>query len=804
MFTFIQDLQYGLRTLVKRPAFTLVAVMTLALGIGANTTVYTFLNAVLFEPIPFKDNGRTVFIWSANAQQHEARGLVSVPDFVEWRNGNQVFDEMGAFGTDTLTLTGGGEPERVQATFVTASFFPMLQTSAKLGRTFLPSEELPSGDRSTVLSYGFWQRRFGGDPNVIGKTLMLDSAAYTIVGVMPQSVWFPRADTSLWLPLRTDSGASRSSRFLMTFGFLKNGTTLQQARSNIEAIAATLSEKYPNSNAGWTANVVSLNDALLRDTDRAVMRLLIATVMFVLLIACANISNLLLSRAVGRQKEIAVRTALGATRLRLIRQLLTESFALSILGGVFGLVLAIWGADALIAAIPHRAPAPDTLINGFIFVVTLLVSLVAAMVFGIAPAFEVSKTDVNSTLKEGGRSGSGSMRGRRFRSALIVAEVSLALVLLIGGGLVIRQSIHIQNIDPGFPKRGLLSVEVELPQDRYRTNAEITSFYDRTLAGLSALPGARSSALTTRVPITSDGETVRFVAGDLDGAPVQERPLGARMVVSSAFFQTLGIPIVKGRAFSAADSELSAPVAVVNETLATRYFAARDAIGQSVAISNENGELSRMTIVGISKDLMPANLALGKRPQIYVNSSQFPQRRAVMILRTEGESAELAAAARRAVWNIDPNLPIDKVADVEQLINEDFRGGIALSYVFAVFGAVALTLATVGIYGVIAYSAAQRTQEIGIRLALGATRRDVLRMVVGHGMKLVAAGVTLGLIGGFAITRILSGVLIGVSATDPLTFLTATAILTAVGFAATYLPARRATRIDPMTALRYE
>ena len=804
MFTFIQDLQYGLRTLIKRPAFTLVAVMTLALGIGANTTVYTFLNAVLFEPIPFKDSDRTVFIWSANAQQHETRGLVSVPDFAEWRDGNQVFDEMAAFGTDTLTLTGGGEPERVQATLVTASFFPMLQTSAKLGRTFLPSEELPSGDRSTVLSYGFWQRRFGGDPNVIGKTLMLDSVPYTIVGVMPQSVWFPRADSSLWLPLRMDSATSRSSRFLMTFGNLKNGGTLQQARANIEAIAATLSDKYPSSNAGWTANVVSLNDALLKDTDRAVMRLLIVTVMFVLLIACANISNLLLSRAVGRQKEIAVRTALGATRVRLIRQLLTESFALSILGGVFGLVLAIWGADALIAAIPHRAPPPDTLINGFIFGVTLLVSLAAAMVFGIAPAFEVSKTDVNSALKESGRSGSGSKRGRRFRNALIVAEVSLALVLLIGGGLVIRQSIHIQNIDPGFPKSGLLSVEVDLPQDRYRTNAEMISFYDRALASLSTLPGARSSALTTRVPITSDGETIRFVAGDLDGAPVQERPLGARLVVSSEFFQTLGIPIVKGRSFSAADSGLSAPVAIVNETLAAQYFATREAIGQSVAISNENGELSRMTIVGISKDLMPANLAQGKRPQIYVNSSQSPQRRAVMILRTDGESTALAAAARRAVWSVDPNLPIDKVADVEQLINEDFRGGIALSYVFAVFGAVALTLATVGIYGVIAYSAAQRTQEIGIRLALGATRRDVLRMVIGHGMKLVAAGVTLGLIGGFAITRILSGVLIGVSATDPLTFLTATAILTAVGFAATYLPARRATRIDPMSALRYE
>src|SRR5215510_7965487 len=308
MFTFIQDLQYGLRTLVKRPAFTMVAVMTLALGIGANTTVYTFLNAVLFEPIPFKDTDRTVFVWSANAQQNEMRGLVSVPDFVEWRNGNQVFDEMGAFGTDTLTLTGNGDPERVQATLVTASFFPMLHASAQLGRTFLPSEELPSGDRSTVLSYGFWQRRFGGDPSVIGKTLTLDSIAYTIVGVMPQSVWFPRADSSLWLPLRMDSATSRSSRFLMTFGNLKNGTTLQQARSNLEAIAATSSDKYPNSNAGWTANVVSLNDALLKDTDRAVMRLLIATVMFVLLIACANTSNLLLSRAVGRQKEIAVRT----------------------------------------------------------------------------------------------------------------------------------------------------------------------------------------------------------------------------------------------------------------------------------------------------------------------------------------------------------------------------------------------------------------------------------------------------------------------------------------------------------------
>ena len=789
---------------MKRPAFTAVAVLTLALGIGANSTVYTFLNAVLYEPIPFKDYNNTVFLYSANAQLHTTRDLVSVPDFADWRSRSRSFDQLSAVGSDTFTLTGDGPPERLQASYVTATFFPFLQSNAELGRTFLPSEEQSTNSRSAVLSHAFWQRRYGSDPKVIGRTVTLNSIPYTIVGVMPRQVWFPRPETALWLPLAPDGNWSRSSRFLMVFGNLKSGVSIDQARSEMDALSTALSGQFPDSNTSWATNVISLDQALLKDADRAVMRLLITTVMFVLLIACANISNLLLSRGVGRQREIAIRTALGATRLRVIRQLLTESVVLSIAGGLVGLMIAIWGADALMNVIPHRAPPPDTLVNGFIFGITMLLSVASAVLFGLVPAFEVSKSDVNSTLKEGSRGGSGAVRSSRFRSLLVVTEVTLTLILLIGGGLVIRQAAHLLSIDPGFPTKGLLSLEVDLPEAQYKTMEEVGSFYGRALQQLKSVPGVSASAVTTQVPITSDGDNTRFVLRGNEAAPVEERPMGASMRVSEDFFQTLGISIMQGRSFTSQDSSASARVAIVNQTLAQKHLGTGDPIGMSIALSTDAGVSEWMTIVGVAKDLMPANLAQGKRPQIYVPYSQHPRRTMMMIVRTAGDPLSLSGLARDAIWSVDRNLPIDRVATVAELVNDDFRGAFALSYVFGVFGAIALTLAVIGIYGVVAYSAAQRTQEIGIRLALGAGTSDVLRMVIGQGMKLILLGTLIGLAGGFAISRLLSGVLIGVSASDPITFVVATATLLGVALLATYLPARRAMHIDPIVALRHE
>ena len=464
MGTFLSDVRYALRSLLKRPGFTVAATITLALGIGANATVFTFLNAVLFEPIPFKDD-RTIFIWSADAKQHNERNPVSIADFADWRKNSESFEQLAAWGSDTRTLAGAGRPERLRVALITANFFPLLNSNPEMGRSFLSSEETGTAS-SVILSNSFWHERFSADPGVVGKSVTLNSKIYTVVGVMPKQVWFPDVATKAWIPLPVSSNESRGSRYLTVFGKLRNGATIAQARSEMEVLTRQLTSAYPDTNTGITATVLPLDQALLKDTDRAVMRLLVITVMFVLLITCANISNLLLSRGASRQREIAVRTAMGASRGRLIRQLLTESVVLALTGGFVGLLIAFWGAEALIAMIPHRAPPPETLVNGFIFGVTFIVAIVSAMIFGLAPAFELSKTDVNATLKEGGR-GSGSVRGRRFRSALIVAEVTLTLVLLIGGGLVIRQAIHLQSLDPGFPTDKLLSLSVEVPEAQY-------------------------------------------------------------------------------------------------------------------------------------------------------------------------------------------------------------------------------------------------------------------------------------------------------------------------------------------------
>jgi putative ABC transport system permease protein len=801
MPSLLKDFRYALRSLTKRPGFTVVATLTLALGIGANTTVFTFLNAVLYEPIPFHDTERTVFIWSSDA--HNDRNNVSIADFRDWRAQAQSFEELAAYGSDTLTLTGAGPPERILGTYVTSNFFPLMGDAPEIGRGLLSSEERQAERHAALLSYSFWQERFGGDPNIVGRTITLNSTAYTIAGVMPRKVWFPQVDTKVWLPLAVDSNDSRASRFLVVFGNLKTGVSLGQARSEMDLISKRLSDEYADTNTGFAATVLPLSQAILKDTDRAVMRLLIATVMLVLLITCANTSNLLLSRGAGRQREIAVRVALGATRTRLIRQLLTESIVLALAGGAMGLLIAFWGADALIAVIPHRAPPPETLVNGFIFGVTLLVALISAVIFGLVPAFEISKSDVNSTLKEAGR-GSGSIRGRKFRNALIVAEVTMTLVLLIGGGLVIRQAIHLQNLDPGFQTQGLLSVQVDLSAGDYTSDASLENFYSKAMERLAAVPGVQAVAAASRIPISSDGNATRFVLAGGEGAPVSERPSGTQMRVSRSFFQTLGIPIMKGRSFGDQDAANTQPVAVVNEELVQRFFGDRNPIGQSIALSGANGLSKWMTIVGVSRDILPANLRIGKQSTIYVLNSQFPDPSMVLVLRTSGDPRALGDAAREAIWSIDRNLPVDKVATVQDIVNEDFRGGLALSYLFGVFGVIALSLATVGIYGVISYSSSQRTLEIGIRMALGASRRDVLGMVIGQSFRMVSFGILAGLAGGFALSRVLAGALVGVSPYDPLTFATATAVVLGTALAATYIPARRAMRIDPMNALRHE
>jgi putative ABC transport system permease protein len=814
--TLWQDLRYGARMFLKQPGFTLIAVLTLALGIGANTAIFSVVNAVLLRPLPYAEPERLAQVYEANAQQGYDRFAFSLANFVDHRDQQTGFEQMAAYFRRDANLTGAGEPERVQVAVVSASFFPLLRVQPLLGRGFLTEEETPGKHRVAVLSYGLWQRRFGADPRILNQPVTLSGNVYTVVGVLPANFQFPdpfgnnplseaAPKVDLLTPLAYDPKdlGDRGSHFLSVLARLRPGVELAQARTELRAIAGRLEEQYPDRNKGWTVNVFALQDEVVR-TVRPALLLLLAAVAFVLLIACANVSNLLLARAAARQKEMAVRLALGAPRARLLRQLLTESLLLALAGGAAGLALAYWATRAFISFSPASVPRTDEIrLDGTALLFTFGITLLTGVAFGLLPALQASKPDVHPTLKEGGRQG-GNRAGRpRTRRLLVVAEVALSLLLLIGGGLMIRTFISFQRVNPGFRTDNLLTMKLALPSTKYREPQQQAAFYQQVIERVRALPGVQGVGAVSDLPL-AEGGVYTFRIEGRPSASAQDDPVAVWRAISPDYFRTMGMRLRRGREFTEHDQPGAVEVIVINETMAASFWPGEDPIGKRIQIYDDREPMPWREIVGVVNDTKQTGLDAPTRPEIYVPFSQRPRAAMTLIAHTAAGPEQLADAMRAAVRAVDPEQPVYRVSTMEQFFSAEVAAPRATMFLMGALAVAALILAAVGIYGVMAYAVTQQTHEIGIRMALGATQRDALRLVIGQGMTLALIGEVIGFAGAFALTRLMTSLLFGVSATDPATFTVIALLLTGVALLACYIPARRATKVDPLVALRYE
>jgi putative ABC transport system permease protein len=803
METFLKDLRYAFRMMLKNPGFTAVAIIALALGIGANTAIFSVVNALLINPLPYKDASRLVWIWGSNPGRDIEQETASAPDYIDWKTQNQSFEEMGAFSRTRVTLTGEGEPEIFLGAVVTDGFFATLGAQPRIGRLFLPEEDKPGAERRVILSEGLWQRRFGGDPQILERKITLNGNPFIVVGVMPADFLNPRPGdtqpTEVWIPLRQDyNKAGRRSDFLGVIARLKADVSLEQARAEMKTIAAALEQQYPNSNAGWTTKTISLHERFFGDIRPALL-VLMGAVCFLLLIACANIANLLLARSASRRKEVAIRAALGASRRRVVQQLLTESIILALAGGVFGLLLAVWGIEALVALAPSNIPRLSSIgLDPQVLTFTLSVSLITGIIFGLLPALQASNPHLIDNLKEGGRDSSDTVRGNRLRGILAAAEIGLALVLLIGAGLMARSFNTLQNVDPGFDPARVLTTQMLLPGARYGEDPKVIDFTNRFVEQVSAMPGVEAVGIIDTVPLSGGGNVLSFT---IEGAPPvgeDEASDAEAFSASGSYFKAMGIPLKRGRLFNEQDTVEAPGVMLISETMARRYFQNEDPIGKRVTFG---GPWS--TVVGIVGDVHHGGLNEEPYPQIYVAATQQPSNLFTLVARTSVPGSVIPAI-RSQVRQMDADLPLFNINSMEQLLSNSISRPRFNALLIGLFAVVALILASVGIYGVISYSVTQRQHEIGIRMALGAKSQDIMKMVLNQGLKLAGAGVICGLGAAFGLTRLMSSLLYGVSATDPLTFLGIAALLTLVALVACYIPARRATKVDPMEALRYE
>ncbi len=799
MDTLFRDIRHGIRSLLKRPGFTLIALIALALGIGANTAIFSLVNAVLLRPLPFSEPDRLVWMWG-NIRNGGNRASVSPLDYLDYRGQNKTFSEFAAMFSVPLAvnLTGSGEPERLVAAGVTGNYFQALGVQPALGRSFVLQNEKPGSDQVAVLSYSLWQKRFGGDTSIVNKTITLDGKVCEVLGVMPKDFSFPQA-TELWVPLNFDVSPhmkQRKAHFLRPIGRLKPGVTIAQAQADTDAIAQQLAAQYPETDTGWNLRVVSLREQLVGNT-RPTLLILFGAVGFVLLIACANVANLLLVRAASRHKEVALRTALGASSFHIVRQMITESVMLALFGGALGTLLALWGVDVLATLSDSSLPSTalvriDLTVLGF----TLLLSIVTGVLFGLAPALRTVKLNLVDSLKEGGRGSGEGIQRNRIRSALVVFESAIAVVLLIGAGLLIRSLIRLQNTDPGFDPHNVLTMRVDLPQQKYPKPDNAVNFFRQLEARVGGLPGVENVGMITELPLSGQPNDMPFIVEGRSKEQIFDFDFRR---INQQYFQSLRIPLKRGRNFTEQEVSQSSKVLIVSELLASEVFPNEDPLGKRVVMWMGNQVFE---IVGIVGDLRHRSMENQPAPIMYLPTLENGGTN--LVIRTQTNPLALAAAVRKEVQAIDPDQPVAAVKTMEDWISSAVSTQRYRTGLLALFAAVALLLASTGIYGVMSFSVTQRTHEIGVRMALGARQRDVLSLVIRQGMALVIIGVGIGLLGAFAVTRVLTNLLFEVTAKDPVTFGVVGLFLTLVAFVACYVPARRATKVDPLVALRYE
>jgi putative ABC transport system permease protein len=794
-----QDLRYGARMLLKNPAFSLLVILTLSLGIGANTAIFSVVNAVLLRPLPYAQAEQLVAVYARTPQQ--ARQAVAWPDLRDWQAQSQSFAELAAFVPQSINLTGRAEPARLIGGFVSADFFKLLRVNPAAGRAFLPGEDETGAERVAIVNHVVWRDRFGADPALIGQSLTLNGQPFTVVGIMPAGFRAPYSEVEVWLPIQHHPSftADRRACVLDVLGRLKAGVSLRQAQAEMETIAARLARQHPETNADRTINLIGLQ-TLLVEGLAAKLWMLFAAVGFVLLIACANVANLTLSRAVTRQREMAVRAALGAGRLRLVRQLLTESVLLSLAGGGLGLLLGKWGMDALAANSAVNLPPNATVkLDPFVFFFTLGLALLTGLLFGLFPALRLSRLDLNSALKAGGRTAGPG--GNRLHDLLVAAQLALALVLLVGAGLMVRSFVKLLRVNPGFDPANVLTLEYRVPRNKYPELAQQWRFHEQVVANVRALPGVQSAAVFFTVPHGAEIGQTEFGLPDRPAPPAGQLPRAQLNRADANYFDTLKIPLLRGRVFTAQDQLDTAPVVIINQTMAHRYWPAADPLGQPVKLP---GQKSAATVIGVVGDVKHNSLDEPEQPQLYLSFAQNPHIFASLAVRTTGDALSFSSAVRGAIWAVDKEQPVWKVRTLEWLLARAVGSQRFIMQLLGALSLLALSLATVGVYGVLSYSVSQQTRAIGVRLALGAQPHDILYLVLRRGLWLALLGVALGVVVSLTLTRLMSGLLFGVTASDPLTFGVIALLLTLVAMLACYLPARRATRVDPIIALREE
>jgi putative ABC transport system permease protein len=808
--TLWQDVRYGIRMLVKNPGFTVVSVLALALGIGANTAIFSVVNAVLLRPLSYKDPEHLVHV--LRTQPPIMRGPISRPDFLEWQAQQKVFAEIAAYYSETFNLTGVDEAERIGGTRVTENFFSLFGLSTVKGRFLLPADNQDEAGHVAVISYGLWQRRFGGEAKIIGQTISLNGEAYTVVGVAPPEFNFPRR-SEIWTPavIALDK-RDRGTNYLSVIARLKEGASVEQAQAQMNQVASVLAQQYPENDTNLSVTISPLLEEQVRNI-RPVLIILLGAVLFVLLIACANVANLLLARSTARQKEMAVRTALGASRGRIIRQLLTESVLLSLLGGSSGILLAMWGINIFIALAPANIPrVKEVSLDQWVLGFSLLISVATGLIFGLAPALQISKTNLNEVLKEGTRSAATTNpHSAALRRVLIIAEIALSFVLLISAGLLITSIRRLTEVNPGFNPQPLLTANVSFPRKPSSSSGEAgeveqvrasAGFLSEVEQRVAALPGVQAVGAINDLPVRGNGS----VNGDfnIEGRPKYksgEAPVAEYRLVTPAYFRAIGIPLLQGRVFNDSDGPQSQVSIMINETLAKRFFPGEDPIGKRLLVMDDKPH----EIIGVVGDARQWGLDRPPDPEIYFAYTQIAfGSDTTMVIRTGVEPSSLSDGVRGGIRDVSADAPVYGIKTMMQVLSESTAQRRFNTILMTSFAGIALLMATIGLYGVISYSVAQRSQEIGIRMALGAQPGNVLRMVLWSGLKLALAGIVLGLLTSLAITRVLESLLYGVSATDPFTLLAGSIFLTLIALLACYIPARRATKIDPMIALRNE